>query len=148
MRCAPCDLPVLPTHRLLPTTRLLQAAPSAPQVTGTIHRFVRFVRRRSNPHFLQSRQFAWRPRSLPAVANPFDAHSTVLVQPPAVRSNSNPATATAISPPSLCPNPSQSNCNSAHTRPRESTHFRWQTQAADQSGKQWSPLGNDKQHQS
>ena len=148
MRCAPCNLLVLSTHRLLPTTRLLQAAPSAPQVTGTIHRFVRFVRRRSNPHFLQSRQFAWRPRSLPAVANPFDAHSTVLVQSPAVRSNSSPTTATANSPPPLRPNPSQSDYNSAHIRPRETTHFRRQTQAADQGGNQWSPLGNDKQHQS
>ncbi|PAV68811.1 hypothetical protein WR25_03536 [Diploscapter pachys] len=51
------------------------------------------------------RQFAWRPRSLPAVTNPFDAHSTVLVQSPTVRSNSNLSTATAISPPPLRPNP-------------------------------------------
>lgn len=115
------------------------------------HSSVRSIRSKTIPQsalFLQSRQFAWRPRSLPAVANPFDAHSTVLVQSPAVRSNSSPTTATADSPPPLRPNPSQSDYNSAHIRPRETTHFRRQTQAADQGGNQWSPLGNDKQHQS
>jgi len=113
MRCAPCNLLVLPTHRLLPTPRLLQVIPGALQVTGIIHRFVRFARRLSSPFFLQSRQFAWRPRSLSAI--PFDAHSTVLAQPPAVRSNSNLSTATTISPPPLRPNPSQSDYNSAQT---------------------------------